>query len=115
MAAGGAEKGHVEAMWPDDNREGGASVKGFGGCRWGGERARGSHVARLTIDKEGIQHLVVLDPGKEGVWDEKYGEEGTLEYGASLEQGPRDTMEDFITVVPRARCGFLFAGARCRE
>jgi hypothetical protein len=73
-------------------------------------RSRARHVARLTIDKEGIQHLVIVDPDSNEDWDEKYGEEGTLEYGASLEQGPRDTMEDFIAVVPRARCGFLFTG-----
>ena len=33
-----------------------------------------------------------------------------LAYGTSAHQGPRDGMEDFLAVVPKARCGFLYAG-----
>ena len=48
----------------------------------------------------------------ESVWDEKYAEKfGTLPYGVALQQGPRPEMEDFTHIIPRARCGFLFAGA----
>ena len=48
----------------------------------------------------------------EGVWDEKYADKfGTLPYGVALKQGPRPEMEDFTHIIPRARCGFLFAGA----
>lgn len=48
----------------------------------------------------------------EGVWDEKYADKfGTLPYGVALKKGPRPEMEDFTHIIPRARCGFLFAGA----
>ncbi len=47
----------------------------------------------------------------DSVWDEKYSERyGVLDFGVSSLQGPRETMEDCAYVVPRARCGFLFAG-----
>ncbi len=35
---------------------------------------------------------------------------GTLQYGLAALQGPRESMEDYATVVPRGRCGFLYAG-----
>lgn len=47
----------------------------------------------------------------DSVWDEKYADRyGSLDFGISSEQGPREDMEDCAYVVPRARCGFLFAG-----
>ena len=48
-------------------------------------------------------------------WEEKYGSDGPLAYGFSAEQGPRETMEDYVTVVPKGRCGFLYAGAALRQ
>ncbi len=48
----------------------------------------------------------------DSVWDEKYSDRfGQLDFGVSSLQGPRESMEDCAYVVPRARCGFLFAGA----
>ena len=32
-----------------------------------------------------------------------------LRWGASAEQGPRESMEDVTQIVPNARCGFFFA------
>ena len=43
-------------------------------------------------------------------WDAKYGETGVLPYGSAAHQGPRDTMEDYVAIVPKARCGYLYAG-----
>jgi len=40
-------------------------------------------------------------------WDLKY--DTPLPHGVSLTQGPREEMEDFVAVVPRARCGYLYA------
>ncbi len=55
---------------------------------------------------------VVFQTIDENVWDDKYaGKFGTLPYGISMKQGPREEMEDFAHIIPRARCGFLFAGA----
>ncbi|CAL5225273.1 g8068 [Coccomyxa viridis] len=46
----------------------------------------------------------------DGVWETKYEDlYGTLDFGASSAQGPRESMEDCAYVIPRARCGFLFA------
>ena len=47
----------------------------------------------------------------DSVWDERYTEQGPLQYGLATLQGPRDEMEDFASIVPRGRCGFLYAGA----
>ena len=52
----------------------------------------------------------VLESTDEVGWDEKYGDGAMLSYGTSSHQGPRDDMEDFLAVVPKARCGFLYAG-----
>lgn len=46
----------------------------------------------------------------DSVWDERYAEEGPLQYGLATLQGPRDEMEDYASIVPRGRCGFLYAG-----
>lgn len=55
---------------------------------------------------------VVFQTIDENVWDDKYADKfGTLPYGISMKQGPREEMEDFAHIIPRARCGFLFAGA----
>ena len=40
---------------------------------------------------------------------------GTLQYGLAALQGPRESMEDYATVVPRGRCGFLYAGKLASE
>ena len=46
-------------------------------------------------------------------WDTKYADRfGKLPYGVAMKQGPREEMEDFTHIIPRARCGFFFAGAR---
>jgi hypothetical protein len=47
----------------------------------------------------------------DSIWDEKYSDTfGVLDFGVSSLQGPRESMEDCAYIVPRARCGFLFAG-----
>ena len=46
----------------------------------------------------------------DSVWDERYAEQGPLQYGLATLQGPRDEMEDYASIVPRGRCGFLYAG-----
>jgi hypothetical protein len=33
-----------------------------------------------------------------------------VRYGVSLQQGPRETMEDVVDVVEKAHCGYFFAG-----
>ena len=38
-----------------------------------------------------------------------------LRHGVALAQGPRDEMEDFVSVIPRALCGYMFAGIGERE
>jgi hypothetical protein len=40
-------------------------------------------------------------------WDAKY--EQPMAYGVAWAQGPRESMEDYASVVPRGRCGFLVA------
>ncbi|KAK9916403.1 hypothetical protein WJX75_002189 [Coccomyxa subellipsoidea] len=46
----------------------------------------------------------------DSIWDEKYSDTfGVLDFGVSSLQGPRESMEDCAYIVPRARCGFLFA------
>eukprot|EP00884_Botryococcus_braunii_P000320 jgi/Botrbrau1/10289/Bobra.0120s0011.1 len=68
------------------------------------------HIANVYLDEQGIEHYVAFETEDEESWDSKYGEDAILDFGVSIEQGPRDTMEDFVTIVPKARCGFLFAG-----
>lgn len=55
--------------------------------------------------------IAVLDAPDTEDWDAQFGSQGPLPYGVSAQQGPRETMEDFVTVVPKGRCGFLYAGA----
>lgn len=46
-----------------------------------------------------------------GVWDDKYIQQfGELKHATALLQGAREEMQDFLHVVPKARCGFLCAG-----
>lgn len=53
----------------------------------------------------------VLSTKDDETWDEKYGEEGgALSYGSAAQQGPRDSMEDYVAIVPKGRCGYLYAG-----
>ena len=47
----------------------------------------------------------------DSVWDERYEGESPLQYGLATLQGPRDEMEDYASIVPKGRCGFLYAGA----
>lgn len=32
-----------------------------------------------------------------------------IRYGSAMAQGPRDTMEDIVSIVPNGHCGFLYA------
>lgn len=73
-------------------------------------------MANVSVEEEGIDHFVAFETSDEENWDTKYGEESTLEYGVAIEQGPRDTMEDFVSIVGKARCGFMYAGKlRCHH
>ncbi|KAK9810556.1 hypothetical protein WJX73_000453 [Symbiochloris irregularis] len=63
--------------------------------------------ALRSVADEAVAVMEVTDAGG---WDRKFGAIGPLSYGARAEQGPRETMEDFVTVVPRGNCGFLYAG-----
>ena len=58
------------------------------------------------------QASVAYQSVDDSVWDERYTEQGPLQYGLATLQGPRDEMEDYASIVPRGRCGFLYAGAR---
>ena len=49
-----------------------------------------------------------LETASDTDWETKYGGE-PLEFGLAALQGPRETMEDFISVIPQGRCGFLVA------
>ena len=49
-----------------------------------------------------------LETANDTDWDTKYGGE-PLGFGISALQGPRETMEDFASVIPEGRCGFLVA------
>ena len=51
-----------------------------------------------------------MEPQDAEAWREKYGS-GPLPYGTSAQQGPRETMEDYVTVIQKGRCGFLYAGS----
>ena len=60
----------------------------------------------LCIPQEQLAFQAIDD----NVWDSKYSERyGELDFGVSSEQGPRESMEDCAHIIPRARCGFLFA------
>ncbi len=51
-----------------------------------------------------------LKTADEAAWDDKYSSFGNLAHGESLIQGRRESMEDTAVVIPKARCGYLFAG-----
>ncbi|KAK9825401.1 hypothetical protein WJX81_000526 [Elliptochloris bilobata] len=71
----------------------------------GARSRRGAPLSAATDTKEAVFQTI-----DEGEWDEKYaGKFGTLPYGVAMKQGPRPEMEDFTHIIPRARCGFLFA------
>ena len=50
------------------------------------------------------------DPGVDD--KEVAGEVSKFSYGQAGLQGPRDTMEDFTSVVANGRCGFMIACAQ---
>ena len=50
-----------------------------------------------------------LETANDAEWETKYGDDAPLEFGMSAIQGPRETMEDFASVIPEGRCGFLVA------
>ncbi len=49
-----------------------------------------------------------LETANDTDWETKYGQ-APLEFGIAALQGPRETMEDFVSVIPQGRCGFLVA------
>ena len=59
---------------------------------------------------EAADASVAFQSVDDSVWDERYAEQGPLQYGLATLQGPRDEMEDYAAIVPRGRCGFLYAG-----
>lgn len=58
---------------------------------------------------EAADASVAFQSVDDSVWDERYAEQGPLQYGLATLQGPRDEMEDYAAIVPRGRCGFLYA------
>ncbi|KAK9823944.1 hypothetical protein WJX72_006570 [[Myrmecia] bisecta] len=69
---------------------------------------RQTTVAVATDDTQ-TQDFTQLQTIDEATWDQKYAERfGTLPYGICAVQGRREDMEDYTSVVPRGRCGFLF-------
>ena len=50
------------------------------------------------------------DPGVDDM--EVAGEVSKFSYGQAGLQGPRDTMEDFTSVIANGRCGFMIACAQ---
>lgn len=73
---------------------------------------RYSHVesSRFRVAAQTAEASVAFQSVDDSVWDERYAEEGPLEYGLATLQGPREEMEDYASIVPRGRCGFLYAG-----
>lgn len=71
-----------------------------------------SHVqsSGLRVAAQAAEASVAFQSVDDSVWDERYTEEGPLEYGLATLQGPREEMEDYAAIVPRGRCGFLYAG-----
>lgn len=71
-----------------------------------------SHVesSRFRVAAQTAEASVAFQSVDDSVWDERYAEEGPLEYGLATLQGPREEMEDYASIVPRGRCGFLYAG-----
>ncbi len=75
-----------------------------------------SHVqsSRFRVAAQAAEASVAFQSVDDSVWDERYAEEGPLEYGLATLQGPREEMEDYAAIVPRGHCGFLYAGThRC--
>lgn len=75
---------------------------------------RGMHTkidsSRLEVTARAAEASVAFQSVDDSVWDERYAEEGPLQYGLATLQGPRGEMEDYASIVPRGRCGFLYAG-----
>ncbi len=71
-----------------------------------------SHVqsSKFRVAAQAAEASVAFQSVDDSVWDERYAEEGPLEYGLATLQGPREEMEDYASIVPRGRCGFLYAG-----
>ena len=67
--------------------------------------------SRFAITAKAAEAAVAFQSVDDSVWDERYADEGPLQYGLATLQGPRDEMEDYASIVPRGRCGFLYAGA----
>ena len=67
--------------------------------------------SKLALTVQAAQASVAYQSVDDSVWDERYTEQGPLQYGLATLQGPRDEMEDYAAIVPRGRCGFLYAGA----
>lgn len=66
--------------------------------------------SRTALTIQAAQASVAYQSVDDSVWDERYTEQGPLQYGLATLQGPRDEMEDYASIVPRGRCGFLYAG-----
>lgn len=67
--------------------------------------------SRTALTVQAAQASVAFQSVDDSVWDDRYTEEGPLQYGLATLQGPRGEMEDYAAIVPRGRCGFLYAGA----
>lgn len=66
--------------------------------------------SRTALTIQAAQASVAYQSVDDSVWDERYTEQGPLQYGLATLQGPRGEMEDYASIVPRGRCGFLYAG-----
>ncbi|KAL3130276.1 hypothetical protein ABBQ38_008108 [Trebouxia sp. C0009 RCD-2024] len=64
---------------------------------------------RTAFTIQAAQASVAFQSVDDSVWDDRYTEEGPLQYGLATLQGRRDEMEDYASVVPKGRCGFLYA------
>lgn len=65
--------------------------------------------SRTALTIQAAQASVAYQSVDDSVWDERYTEQGPLQYGLATLQGPRGEMEDYASIVPRGRCGFLYA------
>ncbi|DBA83228.1 TPA: hypothetical protein ACH3X2_006741 [Trebouxia sp. C0005] len=65
--------------------------------------------SRFRVAAQAAEASVAFQSVDDSVWDERYADEGPLEYGLATLQGPREEMEDYASIVPRGRCGFLYA------
>ena len=66
--------------------------------------------SRFRVAAQAAEASVAFQSVDDSVWDERYAEEGPLDYGLATLQGPREEMEDYASIVPRGHCGFLYAG-----